>query len=531
MDDPARASGRPRARARARRRARCRSAPRAAAAPRPPPAPRRTSTSTALGAAEPAAGVERVLGVALGRVVGGAAPRRARPGPRSSRSRRAACARPAPPLRRLGGGLQRDVQAGGAGADDGDVAAHSRSGASGGHVAATVPDPMRDGACSTSRTPPRSSTTPAPTPRTPAGCAAIEAALERQGWLGLERVEAPAASREQLTRVHAAATSTRSRTSAPRGGGMIDLDTVASGGLLRGGAARGRRRRRGRRAAARRRRARRLLRPAPAGPPRRARPGDGLLPVQQRRRRRRPRARRVRGRARPGPRLGRPPRQRDRGDLRRLRPTSSTRASTRARSIPGTGAGRDAGAGAGEGYTRQPARSRRARAATSSSPSSSTSSSRSAADYAPGPDRDLGRLRRPPRRPARQLHARRRPPTRTWPRRCATSAPSSARRVLVCLEGGYALGARRLGGRDPRGARRRHGPAEGACRGGRATPLAAARALGPVGRPGYGFGRGLREIAESNASRLAPSPRPTPTRRVVQPRSCRPRAGSSSGGG
>ena len=54
---------------------------------------------------------------------------------------------------------------------------------------------------------------------------------------------------------------------------------------------------------------------APAGPPRRARPRDGLLPVLQRRGRRAPRARLARRRARAGARLGRAPRQRHQRDL------------------------------------------------------------------------------------------------------------------------------------------------------------------------------------------------------------------------
>ena len=61
----------------------------------------------------------------------------------------------------------------------------------------------------------------------------------------------------------------------------------------------------------------RVLRGAPAGPPRRARPRDGLLPLQQRRRRRRARARRARPRARRDRRFRRPSRQRHRGHLLR----------------------------------------------------------------------------------------------------------------------------------------------------------------------------------------------------------------------
>ncbi len=59
---------------------------------------------------------------------------------------------------------------------------------------------------------------------------AIEAALEREGWLGLERVEAPRASREQLAAVHSPEHVDRIEEFCARGGGLIDLDTVASRG-------------------------------------------------------------------------------------------------------------------------------------------------------------------------------------------------------------------------------------------------------------------------------------------------------------
>ncbi len=59
---------------------------------------------------------------------------------------------------------------------------------------------------------------------------AIEAALERAGWLGLERVEAPAATRDQLLRVHPAEHVERIRRLSEDGGGMIDMDTVVSAG-------------------------------------------------------------------------------------------------------------------------------------------------------------------------------------------------------------------------------------------------------------------------------------------------------------
>ncbi|MFL5870731.1 MAG: histone deacetylase family protein [Solirubrobacterales bacterium] len=69
-----------------------------------------------------------------------------------------------------------------------------------------------------------------PHPENASRLVAIEAALERAGWLGLERVEAPVATREQLLRVHTAAHVDSIEAFTARGGGMIDVDTVASGG-------------------------------------------------------------------------------------------------------------------------------------------------------------------------------------------------------------------------------------------------------------------------------------------------------------
>jgi acetoin utilization deacetylase AcuC-like enzyme len=57
---------------------------------------------------------------------------------------------------------------------------------------------------------------------------AIEAELERAGWPGLERIEAPAATGEQLERVHAAGHVAAIERFCADGGGMVDLDTVAS---------------------------------------------------------------------------------------------------------------------------------------------------------------------------------------------------------------------------------------------------------------------------------------------------------------
>jgi acetoin utilization deacetylase AcuC-like enzyme len=59
---------------------------------------------------------------------------------------------------------------------------------------------------------------------------AIEAALAADDWLGTERVEAPAATREQLERVHSPLHVTAIEEVSARGGGMIDLDTAASAG-------------------------------------------------------------------------------------------------------------------------------------------------------------------------------------------------------------------------------------------------------------------------------------------------------------
>jgi acetoin utilization deacetylase AcuC-like enzyme len=56
---------------------------------------------------------------------------------------------------------------------------------------------------------------------------AIEAALDEAGWPGLTRLEAPAATREQLERVHSPDHITGIEELCAQGGGMVDLDTVA----------------------------------------------------------------------------------------------------------------------------------------------------------------------------------------------------------------------------------------------------------------------------------------------------------------
>jgi acetoin utilization deacetylase AcuC-like enzyme len=54
--------------------------------------------------------------------------------------------------------------------------------------------------------------------------------MSERDWLGLELVEAPAATREQLERVHGAAHIDSIEALSAKGGGPIDLDTIASEG-------------------------------------------------------------------------------------------------------------------------------------------------------------------------------------------------------------------------------------------------------------------------------------------------------------
>ena len=54
--------------------------------------------------------------------------------------------------------------------------------------------------------------------------------MSERDWLGMELVEAPAATREQLLRVHDERHIDSIEQLAARGGGMVDLDTVASSG-------------------------------------------------------------------------------------------------------------------------------------------------------------------------------------------------------------------------------------------------------------------------------------------------------------
>jgi acetoin utilization deacetylase AcuC-like enzyme len=57
---------------------------------------------------------------------------------------------------------------------------------------------------------------------------AIEAALDSAGWPGLDPAEAPAATREQLARVHTTEHIDAIERFAAGGGGMLDVDTIGS---------------------------------------------------------------------------------------------------------------------------------------------------------------------------------------------------------------------------------------------------------------------------------------------------------------
>jgi acetoin utilization deacetylase AcuC-like enzyme len=67
-------------------------------------------------------------------------------------------------------------------------------------------------------------------PESAARLRAVEEALDDAGWPGLERLEAPAATPEQLRRVHSEDHIEAIREISLRGGGMIDADTVTSSG-------------------------------------------------------------------------------------------------------------------------------------------------------------------------------------------------------------------------------------------------------------------------------------------------------------
>ena len=67
-------------------------------------------------------------------------------------------------------------------------------------------------------------------PERPARIVALEAEMERNGWFGWERVDAPPATREQLERVHPPRHVDLIAALSERGGGAIDLDTSVVAG-------------------------------------------------------------------------------------------------------------------------------------------------------------------------------------------------------------------------------------------------------------------------------------------------------------
>jgi acetoin utilization deacetylase AcuC-like enzyme len=67
-------------------------------------------------------------------------------------------------------------------------------------------------------------------PERPERIVAIEAELERLGWLGFDVLESPAVAHETLTRVHPERYVEWIEKAASRGGGALDMDTLMSGG-------------------------------------------------------------------------------------------------------------------------------------------------------------------------------------------------------------------------------------------------------------------------------------------------------------
>jgi acetoin utilization deacetylase AcuC-like enzyme len=69
-------------------------------------------------------------------------------------------------------------------------------------------------------------------PERPARIVGLEAEMERHAWFGWERVDAPRATRDQLSRVHPLAHVDFIADLSARGGGMIDMDTSAVAGTF-----------------------------------------------------------------------------------------------------------------------------------------------------------------------------------------------------------------------------------------------------------------------------------------------------------
>ena len=193
----------------------------------------------------------------------------------------------------------------------------------------------------------------------------------------------------------------------------------------------------------------------PARPPRHARPGHGLLPVQQHRHRRRA-----------------APRGRATSASPSSTGTCTTATAPRRRSTPSRGcssARRTSGRTTPAAASSPSAARARARASPSTSrcrPAPTTATTRSVFDVVFDPDRAavraagdprLGRSGHPPRRPARATCAWTRPASRRW--RCAACGSrrsSASGRLAFVLEGGYDRGAtaRAGGGRAAQRCRR-----------------------------------------------------------------------------
>src|SRR3974377_177843 len=67
-------------------------------------------------------------------------------------------------------------------------------------------------------------------PEEAARIGAIRRELDQRAWLGYQRVRSPAVDREVLTAVHPAAYVDSIEALSARGGGALDMDTVASAG-------------------------------------------------------------------------------------------------------------------------------------------------------------------------------------------------------------------------------------------------------------------------------------------------------------
>src|SRR5258708_7964629 len=67
-------------------------------------------------------------------------------------------------------------------------------------------------------------------PEQAARIAAIQRELDGRGWLGFERVRSPAVDRDVLTAVHPVSYVDSIEALSARGGGAIDMDTIASAG-------------------------------------------------------------------------------------------------------------------------------------------------------------------------------------------------------------------------------------------------------------------------------------------------------------